>query len=159
MDRSLKYSIVAGTTSYLDTSLNFKIIGLSLTDRNLSFNIVPFYPRIGTIDLPNALTLTRTEKRLFVEKAIPGRSKAYRSDVGGLGKEYELEGLIHEPDPYQREIKKKQIADLADGTAKVFWEGMSSSVNVIISEVSFEKVADNPHAIRYRIRLHEQENI
>jgi hypothetical protein len=103
--------------------------------------------------------ITRVNKRLFFEKPIPGRAKAYRSDIGGYGIEIELEGLIHEPNPYLREQKKKQLSELADGQVKTFWEGQSNtSLSVIVSEVNFEKVADDPFAIRYRIRMHEVDN-
>ena len=113
--------------------------------------------KFGTQTLPNVNHWRIRHPRNSAEQPIPGRSVAYREDMGGLGASIEISGVIYPKDyPTMSAIKA-----LADGTTRTLDLELTGAptYQCIMLDPEFEpQPIEKPLSINYQLRFNEINN-
>ncbi|MBS7622806.1 hypothetical protein KEJ39_03920 [Candidatus Bathyarchaeota archaeon] len=113
--------------------------------------------KFGTQTLPNVDAWSITYSRNVVENPIPGRSVAYRSDVGATGAEILVSGIIY-PKNYS---VLNAIKALADGTVRTLnfeLDGFQTYQCIMLDPEYTPQPTGSPLAISYELRFVEVSN-
>ena len=111
--------------------------------------------KFGTFQFPHVQDIAQMEERQFVEKFIPDRTIAYRKDIGGYGRSWQIEGYA-DTDIINT---KNTMRGLADGLARTFDPGTGEAlVNCIMKIKSLIETVTKPTRLLYTVTLMEQSN-
>ncbi|MEM3462896.1 MAG: DUF2341 domain-containing protein [Candidatus Bathyarchaeia archaeon] len=107
----------------------------------------------GSYEFPGVQTIERLNPDLFIEKPIPGRSKAYRAVIGAMGQVCRIRGSVKAEDP---KALVAQMRALADGTVRWFYDGQTHAFPAIMRRPRFHFSADRPGWIEYEVEFAEK---
>jgi hypothetical protein len=113
--------------------------------------------KFGTFTLPHVLMVSRKVEKIFVEKPIPGQSKARRVRSGGRGYIIDVKGEVRWTTAAPTE--HTTLISLCDGVSRTFdLEDGSPSFTAVMSEISLEQLVEAPKTLRYEATFMEQNN-
>jgi len=113
--------------------------------------------KFGTFTLPHVLEISRKVEKIFIEKPIPGQSKARRVRSGGRGYIIDVKGEVRWTTAAPTE--HTTLISLCDGVARTLdLEDGSSTFSALLSEVSLARSVESPHIIAYTAVFEEQNN-
>ena len=103
--------------------------------------------KFGTTSLPLVLEVEDRNRKVYVERAIPGKSIAKRTIHGSFGAEFVIRGIITGDVPNQ----KATLKGLADGVARVLdLEDGSATVTCLMVDPAFRETG-KPNQAAYEI--------
>jgi hypothetical protein len=111
----------------------------------------------SSFTLHHVLNVARKVEKIFVEKPIPGHSKARRLRAGGRGCVVIFSGEARWTTVAPTE--HITLISLWDGVSRTFdLEDGSSSFTAVMSELTLERLVEAPKTIRYEATFMEQNN-
>jgi len=100
--------------------------------------------KFGTTTLPLVLEVEEHKRKIYVERAIPGKSVAKRTTHGDFGAEFVIRGIITSDVVNQ----KTTLKGLADGVARVLdLEDGSATVTCLMVDPVFRQTGKPDQAL------------
>jgi hypothetical protein len=113
--------------------------------------------KFGSFTLTYVLGVARRVEKIFVEKPVPGQSKARRVRAGGRGCVVTVSGEARWTTVAPTD--HTTLISLCDGVSRTFdFEDGSPSFTAVMSELSLERLVEAPKTIRYEATFMEQNN-
>jgi hypothetical protein len=109
--------------------------------------------KFGSYELPHVLTIQESYPRIRQQVPLPGRSWAYRRDLGGLGAQITLSGEIRE----NLEQSRDDLAALADGVVRLL-DLENETLNAIMLDPTFAWAVEKYGRLPYTLNFLEVNN-
>jgi hypothetical protein len=109
--------------------------------------------KFGSYELPHVLTIQESYPRIRQQVPLPGRSCAYRRDLGGLGAQITLSGEIRE----NLEQSRDDLAALADGVVRLL-DLENETLNAIMLDPTFAWAVEKYGRLPYTLTFLEVNN-